>query len=107
MANFYIDQGSDFSSIITLTNADGTARDLTGYAIAAQIRRGFESTNAVSFTSTIYSAVAGQIKLALTNTQTSAMKSGRWVFDVELTSSVGTKSKALKGLVIIDPEVTR
>lgn len=105
--NFYIDQGSDFSTIVTLTNADGSVRDLTGYSISSQIRRGFESTSYVSFNATIYDALTGKIKLNLTNIQTSAMKAGRYVYDVELTSGQNTKSKPLKGLVIIDPEVTR
>lgn len=105
--NFYIDQGTDFSTIINLTNADGTPRDLTGASVASQIRRGFESTSFVSFNATVHNNLGGQIKLNLTNAQTALMKAGRYVYDVELTNSSGEKSKPLKGLIIIDPEVTR
>ena len=107
MANFYIDQGTDFSTIIVIANADGSPRDLTGYTISSHIRRGFESTNFVSFNATVHNIAAGQIRLSLSNAQTSAMKAGRWVYDVELTSNQGLKTKPLKGLVIVEPEVTR
>jgi len=42
----------------------------------------------------------------LTNAQTNAMKAGRYVYDVEITSSGGTKTRVLEGQLEITPGVT-
>ena len=43
-ANILIDQGTDFSTVLTVTNDDGTATDLTGYTAAGQIRKHYTSS---------------------------------------------------------------
>ena len=44
--------------------------------------------------------------ISLTNAQTNAMKAGRYVYDVEITSSGGTKTRVLEGQLEITPGVT-
>jgi len=104
ISDIFIDQGTDYSSIITIAGVD-----LTNYTIESQIRKGYGSTTATSFTATIPPATAadGKIKLELSAATSSGMKAGRYVYDVELTAPSGAKSRPLKGLVILDPEVTR
>ena len=46
------------------------------------------------------------LNIGLTNTQTNAMKAGRYVYDVEITSSGGTKTRVLEGQIEITPGVT-
>jgi hypothetical protein len=43
IANIYIDQGTDFSITVDVTNADGTALNLSGYTAAAQMRKTYTS----------------------------------------------------------------
>ena len=107
ISNLIIDQGTTFSTIITLTNQTGTALNLAGYTIASQFRKSYASSTAVSFTATIYEASLGQIRLQLTPEQTSNINSGRYLYDVEITSSSSEKKRALEGLVIITPEITK
>lgn len=107
ISNLVIDQGTTFSSIITLTNQDGTAMNLTGYTVASQFRKSFQSSTATSFTASIYDAATGKIRLQLSPTTSSAIKAGRYLYDIELTSGAGEKSRALEGLVIITPEITK
>ncbi len=38
-SNITIDQGTDFSSAIDVTDADGDAVNLTGYTVKGQIRK--------------------------------------------------------------------
>ena len=52
-------------------------------------------------------ATNGVLTISLTNTQTNAMKAGRYVYDVEITSSAGTKTRVLEGQVEITPGVTQ
>ena len=48
----------------------------------------------------------GQVTLSLTATVTAGLASGRYVYDVELTTG-STVSRVLEGLVTVSPEVTK
>ena len=106
ITNLFIDQGSDYSSIITLTNQDGTVINLTGYTVASQFRKSATSSTSVAFTATVNNAATGQIRLQLSASASSAIAAGRYVYDIEITLS-GAKRRVLEGLVVISPEVTR
>ena len=45
ISNIFIDQGTDFSITVDVTQADGAALNLTGYSAAAQIRKTYGSSN--------------------------------------------------------------
>jgi hypothetical protein len=104
-ANLTADQGSTFESSIDVTGSDGAALDLTTYTIRAQVRKSYNSSTAVDFTTTKDSS--GNIGLSLSATQTSNMKAGRYVYDVEIESSSATVSRVLEGQLEITPRVTR
>jgi len=104
-ANLTIDQGTTFTTTITITDDDGNALDLTGYTGAAQLRKHYTSSNSVNFTVSITSAT-GEVTLSLTANATSNIVAGRYVYDCELTNS-GTVSRVLEGIVTITPQVTR
>ena len=106
-SNITIDQGTDFSSNIDVTDADGDAVNLTGYTVKGQIRKTYASSTAVDFTCTVSNAAAGIITIALTAAQSNGMKSGRFVYDIEMTSSGGAKTRVLEGQAIITPSVSR
>jgi hypothetical protein len=107
ISNLVIDQGTTFSSIITLTNQDGTAMNLTGYTVAAQFRKSYQSSTFTNFTASIYDALAGKVRLQLSPAASTGIKAGRYLYDIELTSPTNEKSRALEGLVILTPEITR
>lgn len=107
ISNLVIDQGTTFSSIISLTQQDGTPMDLTGYTVKSQFRKSYQSSSATSFTASVYDATAGKIRLQLVPTDTTSIQAGRYLYDIELTSSSGEKSRALEGLVILTPEITK
>jgi len=107
ISNLVIDQGTTFSSIISLTQQDGTPMNLTGYTVKSQFRKSYQSSSATSFTASVYDATAGKIRLQLNPTDTSSVQAGRYLYDIELTSSSGDKSRALEGLVILTPEITK
>ena len=106
-SNIVIDQGADYSASIDVTDIDGDNINLTGYAAAGQIRKSYSSTTAVNFAVSVASpATSGILNISLTNTQTNAMKAGRYVYDIEITSSGGTKTRVLEGQVEITAGVT-
>ena len=109
ISNIFIDAGADFSTTVTVTDSSGSALDLTGYTHAAQIRKTYESASAtVSFTTTTTDATGGKFTLTLTNTQTSAVPHGRYVYDAVITqTSGGTKTRVVEGIVTVNPRVTQ
>ena len=109
VSNLVVNSGADFSQSFNLDSADtNSALNLTGYSVQAQMRKWSGSSTATSFTSTIVSpATTGQILLTLTSAQTTDLKPGRYVYDVVITDSSGTKSRVIEGMVLVTEGVTR
>ena len=107
ISNIFIDQGATFTTTVTVTDANGDAVNLSGYSVAAQIRKTFLSSTATAFTASISNASSGEITISLTPTQTTALEAGRFVYDVLITASGGTKTRVVEGQVTVNPSVTR
>tara|TARA_Y100001937_G_scaffold84067_1_gene113742 strand:- start:998 stop:1342 length:345 start_codon:yes stop_codon:yes gene_type:complete len=110
IANLIIDQGANFSSDITVKDANGNAFDLTGYTTEAKMAKGFASTRTrTTITSTIASdATTGVVSLTLTAAETTALDAPeRYVYDVEITqTSTGTVTRVIEGIISVRPNVT-
>ena len=109
ISNIYIDAGADYTTTVTVSDSSGSALDLTGYTAAAQIRKTYESSSAtVSFTVAFASdRTTGQIDISLTGAQTAVIDSGRYVYDVLITSGASAKTRVVEGIVTINPRVTQ
>jgi hypothetical protein len=108
ISNLYIDQGSDFSTTVTINDSAGSALDLTNYTASAQIRKTYSSSTYTAFTTTFDTdRTTGIIKLALTNTQTVALKSGLYVYDVLISDVNSVKTRVVEGSATISPMVTQ
>ena len=103
--NITIDQGTTFSLTITLTNDDGTAKDLSSYTVSAQMRKSYYTSTYTAFT-TAKVDLTGELTISLTAAQTSNIKAGRYVYDIEIESSAETL-RILEGIVTVTPEVTK
>ena len=110
IANLIIDQGANFSSDITVKDANGNAFDLTGYTTEAKMAKGYASTRTrTTITSAVASdATTGVVSLSLTSTQTAALDAPeRYVYDVEITqTSTGTVTRVIEGIISVRPNVT-
>lgn len=104
--NLYIDQGTTYSLTITVSDQNGDIKDLTDYTVSAQMRKSYYSSTATSFTASASSPTDGEVTISLTATQTSALKAGRYVYDIEIASDEETL-RILEGIVVINPEVTK
>lgn len=105
-ANLVIDQGSTFSTDLTLTDEYGDPLALEGYTANSQIRKWYTSTSpSATFTSSI-NTTSAVITLSLTANQTSNLVSGRYVYDVEITDG-SEVSRIVEGIVTVTPQVTR
>jgi hypothetical protein len=104
-ANLTIDQGTDYSTTITLTDEEDGVVNLTGYTANAQLRKTYSSSNSVTFTTAV-SDIQGLVTLSLTDTQTANITPGRYVYDVILTTGSVT-TRIVEGIVTVTPRVTR
>ena len=109
IANLRIDQGTTFSSNITLAGNDGAAWDLTGHTVAAKMAKGYESTKTrIAMTTAVANPATGIITLSLTSAQSGALDApARYVYDVEVTrTSDGMITRVIEGIITIRPNVT-
>lgn len=107
VANIFIDQGSDYSNIITVAAANGQPLNLTGYTVASQMRKSYSSSTAYAFTSSIYSADQGKVRIQLSAAGSNAITPGRYLYDLEVTSPGGSKTRVVEGIVTISPQITQ
>ena len=107
-ANIVVDQGADFSTTITVTDANGDIVDLSGYTAEGQIRKHYTSSTKIDFVTSFGTPrTDGLLTLSLSAANTAAMEAGRYVYDVNLTSSGGTVSRMVEGICTVTPRVTQ
>lgn len=104
-----IDQGSSFKTDVTLSDAYGSPLNLTGYTARGQLRKSYGSNTFTEFTITLIQPLTrGEISIALSKTQTSALRPGRYVYDIEIEETeTGIVTRILEGIITVTPEVTR
>lgn len=108
ISNLFVDQGSDYSNIVTIASSTGSALDLTNYTVASQMRKSYGSSTYYEFTASVYDAVNGKIRLQLAADTSSDIPAGRYLYDIEITNTVTEKkTRVLEGTVIVTPEITR
>ena len=106
-SNLIIDQGSAFTATITVEDETGNTKNLTGYIYSGKIKKSYSSSTSVEFgSSNIDNLYKGELLLTLTDTQTKAMKPGRYVYDAEITDSGGVTTRVVEGQVEVTPGVT-
>ena len=107
VSNLTVDQGTTFSANVDVSDDSGNAQNLTGYSVAGQIRKSYDSSGYTAFTAAITNAAQGTINISLAPTVTNGLTAGRYVYDVEITSGGGVVTRVLEGQVEVTPGVTR
>lgn len=105
----YLDQGATFNYVRRIADdVTGLSMNLVNHTARSQLRRSYYSANAsASFTCSVSSPANGEITLSLTANQTSQLKAGRYLFDVEVQAANNHVTRVLEGLVTVTPEITR
>jgi|SRR5210317_278022 hypothetical protein len=112
--DFTIDQGTDVAIEIHVVDALNATKNLTNYSVSAKMKKTYnsDSSDTTNFTSIVSTPPTdGIVTLSLTNTQTDLLKSGRYVYDVELSfiDSAGSTivERILEGKILVTPSVTK
>jgi hypothetical protein len=103
-ANINIDQGTTFTTSVSLTDESGSPLDLTAYTANAQIRKWYTSSNSVSFNTEL---VDGNIVLSLNANTSALLVAGRYVYDVIVRDGSNNVTRVVEGIVTVNPRVTR
>jgi hypothetical protein len=111
--DFCVDQGADFSAVLTWT-ANGEAVNLTGWSAHMQVRNGWAdgpgSTVFLDLSSSgsglTLGGAAGTIQITITNAETSALTAGHYIYDLKMTSGSGLVTRLLAGSFMVTSEVT-
>lgn len=106
--NLDINAGQDWTAEIDITSSNGAPRDLTGMTFISKIKRHYKSiSHKTAITITVLDEVLGKLRLQLSNSQTTALKDGKFIYDIELTTTAtGAVERIVEGIITIQPEIT-
>lgn len=102
-----INQKASFEVTFTIKEAN-TALNLTGYSTSAKLKTDFNTpdSQAITFTTAIANAAAGQVTMSLTPTQTANLGLQRYFYDFTITSGAGFKTRVVEGTVRVSGGVS-
>ena len=107
ISNLYVDQGAFFRTYITVSGSSGVPLDLTGFTVASQMRKSYQSSTAYNFTTSISNPSVGRVQIQLDSAHSRLIPPGRYVYDVRVTNPLGESTRVVEGIVTINPEVTQ
>ena len=106
ISNIVIDAGADFNQVFTLEDSANSPLDLTGYSATSKLKKHPASLNdKATFAVSFPSRTQGQLKIALGSSVTSALKAGRYSYDVLLNDG-SLKTRIVSGSAIVTAGVT-
>lgn len=105
---FYIDQGTDFSTYINLSDDDtNLAQNVSGYVITGKLRRSLVSSNvAETLKCELTDPANGEIFISLAAANTANLKPGNYFYDIRVNNE-GSISRLIEGIFIVTPAITK
>ena len=104
--NLVLEQGTDFESVFTIYNENGTKLNLTNYSGVSVIKKSPYSSTSYPFTLSFPNRINGQVKVYMSKNNTSQIEGGRYVYDVVLTSPNNYTRRVVQGSVLVIPGVS-
>ena len=104
--NFTVDRRADFPIKLTFKDSTGSAINLTGYTVAAQVYNEDRSTKFADWTVAYTDRANGIVDISLTDTQTATFTPNILFYDVLLTEPSGDKFYYLEGKLFISEGYT-
>ena len=104
--NFTVQRRADFPLRLTFKDSTGSAINLTGYTVAAQVYDDSRSTKYADFTVTYTNRTGGIVDIKLEDTDTANFTPNVLKYDVLLTDGSGNKEYYLEGTLFISEGYT-
>lgn len=108
--DLFLEQGTTFTTQLTLADSNGSPYDLNGFTVKSQARKSYYSSNtAIVFNAVAYDASNGVIQLSANATTTATVSSKqKLVYDVMITETVSNNvTRVLEGQIFVSPSVTK
>ena len=111
--NLTMKQGENFARVLTFRDQSNALIDLTGYSFKSQVREAYGKATAVfDFTLVLKDQVTnqGEVDWTCAASITEPLKlteSKVYVYDVEMASPSGIKTRVIEGKITMSPEVTK
>ena len=104
----YLDQGSDFSITVNLTDdSTQSSENIAGYTVTSSLRRSLLSQNATaSFVCLLTDPNQGEFTISMDSANTANLREGRYFFDVKVNSNTSI-TRLIEGIMIVTPSMTR
>lgn len=108
-AELSIDQGTTFSSIVTLADdVTGASMNLMNTTFSSQLKYSqYTDTISGNIVCTITNADEGELTLSMSAANTANIPADRYFFDVMSKNEVGHVSKVFEGTLTVYPSVTK
>jgi len=107
VSNIVINAGSDFSQVYTLeSSSNNSFLDLSGYTVISKMRKHSSSSTSISFNTSIINSALGQISIGLSNSITSNIKPGRYIYDIVITKN-SVNTRVIEGMALVREGATR
>ena len=104
--NFTVDRRADFPIRLTFKDSSGSAINLTGYTVAAQVYDESRSTKYADWTVAYTNRTGGIVDISLSDTDTATFTPSILFYDVLLTEPGGLKNYYLEGKLFINEGYT-
>jgi hypothetical protein len=109
--NDILDQGATYELVVVYKDENNVPINLTGYNAYMQLRENYDSTVADLTLTTVNGGISingplGEITITATATQTTALTSDYYLYDLELVNGSAV-TRLLQGQITVNSEVTR
>ena len=104
--NFKVDRRADFPIRLTFKDSTGTAINLTGFTVAAQVYNEDRSTKFADWSVSYVNRSNGIVDISLSDTDTASFTPNILFYDVLLTEPSGSKNYYLEGKLFINEGYT-
>jgi len=104
--NFTVQRRADFPLRLTFKDSTGSAINLTGFTVAAQVYDNSRTTKYADFTVAYTNRTGGIVDISLSDTDTANFTPDILKYDVLLTDGSGNKEYYLEGTLFISEGYT-
>lgn len=108
---FNVDQGTDFSTYITLNDDDtNMPQNTASYVVTGQLRRSLVSANvSETLRCEVTDPANGELYISLSAANTANLKPGNYFYDIRVidTSQGNATSRLIEGIFIVTPAITK
>lgn len=101
-----INQKASFH-VTFIVKENGSVVNLTNYTAVAKYKQTYQTPDnqASSMTAAIANAATGQVSISLSDTETSLLQQGKYVYDVAIIDGSGFKTRIVEGSLRVSPGV--